>query len=224
MRGTWASNGVKGWYIGPSMNHYLCHHVYVTKTRGEQDSYYVEFLLHNNPLTYKSFAENAIIAAHELAYALKNPAPQATFENIGESQLVAIEQLFKIFTKAADNVKSTAYPPQEQAEQTAASITQTLQPGRTKYIPSLQPNVIEDEEGKETTKFQHKVHRSPSGPHIIPPEFLIPSPRVNTTQPPRVDKGGPRSNLRSRCNKNTWPRYALTAQCQRTHFINLMCN
>ena len=31
VRGAWASHGVKGWYIGPSMNHYRCHHVYVTK-------------------------------------------------------------------------------------------------------------------------------------------------------------------------------------------------
>ena len=63
VRGMWASHGVKDWYIGPSMNHYRCHHVYVTKTRGEQDSDYVECLPHNNPLPYKTFAENAIIAA-----------------------------------------------------------------------------------------------------------------------------------------------------------------
>ena len=35
VRGTWASHGVKGWYFGQLMNHYRCHHVYVTKTRGE---------------------------------------------------------------------------------------------------------------------------------------------------------------------------------------------
>ena len=34
VRGTWSSHGVKGWYISPSMNHYSCHHVYVTKTKG----------------------------------------------------------------------------------------------------------------------------------------------------------------------------------------------
>ena len=37
VRGTWASHGVNGWYIGPSTNHDWCHHVYVTKTRGERD-------------------------------------------------------------------------------------------------------------------------------------------------------------------------------------------
>ena len=169
VRGTWASHGVKGWYLVPSMNHYWCHHVYVTKKIGEQDSYFVEFLPHNTSLHYKYSAENTIIAAQELAYALKNPAPQAPFSNISESQLVAIEQLSKIFTKAAHNVKITEEPPQQQAEQTAAAIPQTLQSGYNKYIPSLKPNFVEDEEGKEPTKFQHKVHRSLSGPHIITP-------------------------------------------------------
>ena len=51
----WASHGVKGWYLGPSMNHYRFHHVYVTKTRGEQDSDCVEFFPHNNPPPLKLF-------------------------------------------------------------------------------------------------------------------------------------------------------------------------
>ena len=34
VRGTWAPYGVKGWYMGPSMNHYCCHRVYITNTRG----------------------------------------------------------------------------------------------------------------------------------------------------------------------------------------------
>ena len=31
---TWTSGGLKGWYLGPSMNHYRCHSVYNTNTRG----------------------------------------------------------------------------------------------------------------------------------------------------------------------------------------------
>ena len=119
------------------MNHYQCHHIYVTKTRGERDSDCVNFLPHNTPLSYKSSAENSIIAARELAYALKNSAPQAPFSNVCNSQLVAIEKLSNIFTKAAENVNSVAYPPQQQAEQTAVIIPHRLQPGWTKYIPSV---------------------------------------------------------------------------------------
>ena len=43
VRGTWADHGVKGWYLGPYMDHYRCHHVYITKTRGDSDSDCVEF-------------------------------------------------------------------------------------------------------------------------------------------------------------------------------------
>ena len=118
-RGTWESYGVKGWYLGPLMNHYCCHHVYVTKTRGERDSDCVEFLPHNTPLPYKYSAENAIISARKLAYFLQKPAPQAPFSNISKSQLVAIDQLSKIFTKAADDRKSKADP------HTSKQITQT---------------------------------------------------------------------------------------------------
>ena len=196
------------------MNHYRYHHVYVAKTRGERDSDCVYFFPHNTPLPYKSSAENAIIAARELAYALQNPAPQAPFSNIGKSKLVAIEQLSKIFTKAANDRKSTVDPPQKQADHTSAGIHKTLQPGRTNYIPPPQLNVIEDEKGLRPTNFQNKVQRSPSGPHIIPPEVPIPSPRVNTAQPPRVNMGGPSSNLRSRGNKKPRPQYALKAQGQ----------
>ena len=147
-----------------------------------------------------------------LAYALQNPAPQAPFSNIGKSQLVAIETLSKIFTKAAEYRKSMTDPPHKQADPTAASIPKTPQPGWTEYIPPPQSNVIEDEEGLRPSNFQHKVHRSPSGPHTITPENPIPSPRVNIEQPPRVDMGGPSSNLRTIGNKNIRPRYALIAQ------------
>ena len=123
-----------------------------------------------------------------------------------------IETLSKIFTKVADDGKSTADPPHKPEDHTVASIPQTPQPGRTEYIPTPYHNVIEDEEGARPENSQHKVNRYPSGPHTIPPEVPIPSPRVNTAQPPRVDMGGTSSNLRSRGNKNIKPRYALTAK------------
>ena len=91
VRGSWASYGVKGWYLGPSMEHSRYHCVYVINTRGERDSECVEFSPHNTQPPYNSSSENFIIAAHELSHALQNPSPQATFSNIGNSQMEAIE-------------------------------------------------------------------------------------------------------------------------------------
>ena len=61
---------------------------------------------------------------------------------------------------------------------------------------------------------------SPSGPNIILLEVPVPPPRVQTVKPPRVEKGGPSSNLRSRGKKNPVPLYALTAQFQKIHEAN----
>ena len=33
-RESWGIEGEQGWYIGPVLEHYRCHEVYVTKTRG----------------------------------------------------------------------------------------------------------------------------------------------------------------------------------------------
>ena len=113
VRETWSSHGVKGWYLGPSMNHYRFHYVYVTKKIVEHDSDCVEFFPRNNPLPYNSSSENVIIAAHGLFHALKNPAPQAPFSNISDSQMVSIEQLSYIFSNVADNLHQIADPPQQ---------------------------------------------------------------------------------------------------------------
>ena len=52
--GSWALHGVKGLYLGTSMEHYRCHRVYINKTRGERDSDCVDFFPHNTPLPYNS--------------------------------------------------------------------------------------------------------------------------------------------------------------------------
>jgi hypothetical protein len=35
-RRTWAPHGQDGWYIGPALEHYRCHTIYITKTRSER--------------------------------------------------------------------------------------------------------------------------------------------------------------------------------------------
>ena len=79
------------------MEHYRCHSVYITKKRGDCDSECVELFPHNTPLPYNSSSKNVIIAAHELAHALHNPVPQAPFSNIGDSQMLEIDQFSDIF-------------------------------------------------------------------------------------------------------------------------------
>ena len=85
------------------------------------------------------------------------------------------------------------------------------------HLSPVQPNVIEDDKGKDSTSFQHKVHMSPSGPSITPPEVPVPPTRVNTAQNPRVDTGGPSYNLISRGKKIPIPLFSLISQFQKTN-------
>ena len=169
------------------MNHYRCHWVYVIKTIVERDSDCVEFSPHNNPLPYNPSSENVIIVARKLSHALKDPAPQEPFSNIDDSQMVAIEKLLDIFSKVADNLHKISYPPQQQPVTKSAIIPHKVRPSMTKTIPSEQPNIIEEDDGKSSTSFQYNVHMYPSGPHIILPEVPVPPPRVHPSQHPRVD-------------------------------------
>ena len=53
-----------------------------------------------------------------------------------------IEQLSKIFTKAAEGRRITIDPPHKQADHTADSIHKTPQTGRTEYNPLLVPHML----------------------------------------------------------------------------------
>ena len=99
-------------------------------------------------------------------------------------------------------------------------VPEKVRPDMTKPLPSVQTNIIEDDEGNCSTSFHLKFHMSPSGPNIILPGFPVPPPRLHTAQPPRVDMSGPSSNLRSRGKKNPIPHFSLTAQFQKNNEAN----
>ena len=101
-----------------------------------------------------------------------------------------------------------------------AIVPQKVRPNIIKPLPSVHPNIIEDDDGKCYKIFQHKVHMSSSGPHIILPEFLVRPQMVQTAQPPRVDTEEPSFNLLSRGKKNPIIHFALTSQFQKFHEAN----
>ena len=118
---------------------------------------------HNTPLPYNSSSENIIIAARELAYALKNPAPQAPFSNIGDSHIAAIEKLSKIFSKAANNLKITAEPPQQQPEKKPPLYLRNCSQGGLNLSPHYIPMSLDMRRGRNLqitstrSTFPHQV-------------------------------------------------------------------
>ena len=59
-------------------------------------------------------SENIIIAVHELAHALQNPPQKALFSNIGDYEMVVIDQLSDISFKVAENLHQSLDPPHKQ--------------------------------------------------------------------------------------------------------------
>ena len=95
-RETWAEHTASGYYIENSDEHYQCHKVYITATRGTRTCQTVFFK--HKYLTQPSFTINdsLILAADRLTAAIARTVPTTTSTQAG------IQQLLDIFKKQAD--------------------------------------------------------------------------------------------------------------------------
>ena len=118
-RGSWSPHGVEGWYIGPAMRNYRC---YVLATASERTAETVSFF--HVPLLYqkKSSIYAAIIAVHDLTYALTHPDPASPTMILGDEETRALQQLSDIFEtnikQKEKNIPSIKIPPILQPTQT----------------------------------------------------------------------------------------------------------
>ena len=83
----WAPHDVPSWYLGPAIEHYRCHQVYVTNTRGGQVIDVVEFVPSRVSIPHPSSIETATKAALGLIQVLRNPSPETPFSKYGDTQL-----------------------------------------------------------------------------------------------------------------------------------------
>ena len=118
-RGSWSPHGVEGWYIGPAMKNYRC---YVPATASERTTETVSFFPHATPLPKNSSIDAAIIAAHDLTYALTHPDPALSTMILGDEETRALKQLSDIFEtnikQKEKNIPSIKIPPILQPTQT----------------------------------------------------------------------------------------------------------
>ena len=68
--GTWAAHAVNAWYLGPTLHHYRCYHVYIVETRGECIAYTVVCFPTLNLL--RTSRLNPKLSAHALLNGLYN--------------------------------------------------------------------------------------------------------------------------------------------------------
>ena len=180
-RASWNTKGVDAWYIGPTMNHYRCHQVYVPATRAERIARTVEFFLHNCAVPQASPLDDATRAADLLASALKGQITDTPYNQPANAQLRAIQQLSDIFQKITRPNSKGVAPPRV--------ITHPTRPNSEDVSPPRVNNHPPRPNSKDVTP-PHYIHET------RPNSEDVPLPRVtrNTTRPNSKDVSSPRVN------------------------------
>ena len=159
VRKTWAPHGVDGYYLGPAMEHYRCHRVYIPTTHAERIVDAVDFQPTMCEKPNISDMENATIAASNLINALQKPG---TGTNMDLQTMQALQKLATIFQHKLGSETNNPLPPSPRVE--ANSVPMSSSPPRvvvpTTPAPATTPRVME-----------HPQPSAPvNGPHIIPPD------------------------------------------------------
>ena len=176
-RKTWSPHAINGYYLGPSLEHYRCHKIYVPATRSERIVETIQFFPKMCETPTISNKENAIIAANNLADALSKPNVQ---KELGLETMNAIKKLANIFTQKLAKTTPTspipppqAPPPKLTREATSPRVPTLIPSPRVPITaapprvekPGAQPrpHLIEAEPDEyDTTSENHQKHRYPT--------------------------------------------------------------
>ena len=102
----WEPHGLEGWYLGPDMEHYRCHTLYVNKTRAENIADTIEFSPKHNKIPVISNKKAANNEALGLIEAISDPSQTSPFAFIGDNTLHSMRKLEDIFKQKTNPKKS----------------------------------------------------------------------------------------------------------------------
>ena len=108
IRASWGYHGTKGWYVGPSLEHYRCLKCYNPDSMKEVDTDTLELLQHSIPLPVFTNAEAIEQAVQDLIRILKNPQknniPRVL---VGDKIRNAFQEVAKILQRDNPNLPQT---------------------------------------------------------------------------------------------------------------------
>jgi hypothetical protein len=171
-RRTWAPHGQDDWYTGPSLEHYRCYTVYITKTRSNRIVETVEFFPQKITLPFPSSQDLATQAASDLTYALLHLQPAGPFCQVRDKQTIALKRLASIFVSAKPRKTSNPLAPQDGIENNAPQRVQTtVSPPRVSGTDQSQIFLQQTSPSQSTPNSHHRqqtlVRRivTPQTPH-----------------------------------------------------------
>jgi hypothetical protein len=72
------------------MHHYRCQNVYISSTASKRIVDTLEFSPHNSPMPQLSSTDRLLMAANDMANALKHPHPEVPFAQFGDDTITAL--------------------------------------------------------------------------------------------------------------------------------------
>jgi hypothetical protein len=184
-RASWDPHGLDGYYLGPTLDHYHCYQVHITKTKGTRIVDTVEFFPATLAMPRTSSKDLASIAAIELSHALQHPSHAETFIQIGTAQLQALRQLSDILSEA---LPSHTTSPASPSSLNSSQFGTTVRQGPVHQTPST-PQQVQTPIGSPslTPRRSQRVNPiqvpSPRVTHILHSSDVAPT-RVHTPLPP----------------------------------------
>jgi hypothetical protein len=193
-RTTWSLHGLDGWYIGPAMESYRCHEIYITETRGTRTLTTVKWYPHEVKLPPSSSIDIIMNSLQDIVHALGNPAPRSPLAPPTDSHTEALHQLVELITNVNNRAPAIAEPTQpsvleEQAQPPPLRVPITPTTAKEQREPT--PNLIEDDTTDASPLRVAKVVTTTQGtnsePHLIendlpqPPVNIIPAPTKTST-------------------------------------------
>ena len=93
---TWDYHATEGFYLGPAMDHYRCHRIYIKETRGERTSDTIQFLPTHCKMPYASSIDEVLAALKNLVAAISKAKPDSPF-SLKDDEVESIKKLAKMF-------------------------------------------------------------------------------------------------------------------------------
>jgi hypothetical protein len=134
-RDSWAPHTIDGWYIGPSLEHYRWHRIWIPSTNSERIIQTLTWLPHAINMPTATSTDIAIAVAQDLTHALQQKDANPILPPMNTTTCNALITLANIFNKAT-NLPSTTPPPT-----TVPRVPPTATPTTIQHPPHPLPRV-----------------------------------------------------------------------------------
>ena len=106
-RGSWSPHGIDGWYVGPALNHYRCHRVYIPATNAIRISDTVSWVPHNIKMPTSSATDLIVAAASDLTHALQQTTHSPLLPPANTETRKALSTLTTLFSNRIPTQKNS---------------------------------------------------------------------------------------------------------------------